>query len=192
MEFFDNLASYDITWQFASKDDEWQKNKEEKIMAISTYKVFLMQKNTSTNQFEKLVNIKATPDLIGQPEQIEVTTMSDRSQKFIPGVEQMEALVFTCNYTKEAFKKLWDMRNKEGEFAVFFGGEDYNGEAKPTGQDGVVTFKGTLSPSIPGGAVNEVVEMTVNFFVSSELVWYEDASVLPMSTGSLGYIPSGY
>ena len=151
-------------------------------MAISTYKVFLMKRNKENNQYEKLVDIKATPDLIGQPEQIEVTTMSDRSQKFIPGVEQMEALAFTCNYTKADFKKLWDMRNQEGEFAVFFGGEEqYNGETKPTGTDGVVTFKGTLSPSIPGASVNEGVDITINFFVSSELVWHENAFALQVT-----------
>ena len=35
-------------------------------MAISTYKIFLMQKNTSA--WEKLIDIKEFPDLGGEPE----------------------------------------------------------------------------------------------------------------------------
>ena len=40
-------------------------------MAISTYKVFLMKKGTST--YEKLVDIKDFPDLGGAPEMLETT-----------------------------------------------------------------------------------------------------------------------
>ena len=44
-------------------------------MAISTYKIFLMKKSTST--YEKLIDIKEFPDLGGAPEMLETTTLSD-------------------------------------------------------------------------------------------------------------------
>jgi hypothetical protein len=124
------------------------------------------------------VDIKSYPDLIGSPAQIEVTTMSDRSQKFIPGVEEMGELSFTANYTAESFKTLWDLRNTDLELAVFFGGDDSSGVAVPTGDDGVVTFGGQISPSIPGGGVNAAVDMNISVFVSDEMIWYEDATAI--------------
>ena len=53
-------------------------------MAISTYKVFLMKKSTST--YEKLVDIKEFPDLGGEPEMLETTTLSDNMQTYIAGI----------------------------------------------------------------------------------------------------------
>ena len=47
-------------------------------MAISTYKVFLMKKKTTPEEtYEKLVDIKEFPDLGGEPEMLETTTLSD-------------------------------------------------------------------------------------------------------------------
>ena len=50
-------------------------------MAISTYKVFLMKKKTTPEEtHEKLVDIKEFPDLGGEPEMLETTTLSDNMQ----------------------------------------------------------------------------------------------------------------
>ena len=67
-------------------------------MAISTYKIFLMMKETST--YTKLVDIKDFPDLGGAPEMLETTTLSDKMQTYIPGIQSIDALEFTANYTK--------------------------------------------------------------------------------------------
>ena len=66
-------------------------------MAISTYKVFLMKKETSN--YTKLIDIKDYPDLGGAPEMLDTTTLSDRATTSIPGIQQMDALAFTANYT---------------------------------------------------------------------------------------------
>lgn len=88
-------------------------------MAISTYKIFLMKKSTST--YEKLIDIKEFPDLGGAPEMLETTTLSDNMQTYIPGVQSLDALEFTANYTKEDFTKLKALEGQECEFAVWFG-----------------------------------------------------------------------
>ena len=75
-------------------------------MAISTYKIFLMMKETST--YTKLVDIKDFPDLGGAPEMLETTTLSDKMQTYIPGIQSIDALEFTANYTKEDYDKLID------------------------------------------------------------------------------------
>ena len=73
-------------------------------MAISTYKIFLMKK--SSPAYEKLIDIKDFPDLGGAPEMLETTTLSDNMQTYIPGIQSLDALEFTANYTKEDFTKL--------------------------------------------------------------------------------------
>ena len=63
-------------------------------MAISTYKIFLMQKNTSA--WEKLIDIKEFPDLGGAPEMLETTTLSDKMQTYIPGIQSLDSLGVHC------------------------------------------------------------------------------------------------
>lgn len=59
-------------------------------MATSTYMTFLMHKNNST--YEKLIDITEFPDLGTDPEMLETTTLSDRMQTFIMGIEGNEAI----------------------------------------------------------------------------------------------------
>ena len=128
-------------------------------MAISTYKIFLMKKSTSA--YEKLIDIKEFPDLGGAPEMLETTTLSDNMQTYIPGVQSLDALEFTANYTKGDFTKLKALEGQETDFAVWFGGTVEGGTLTPTGSDGKFEFKGQLSVFPVGGGVNEVVDMTV-------------------------------
>ena len=136
-------------------------------MAISTYKIFLMMKNSST--YEKLIDIKDFPDLGGSPEMLETTTLSDKMQTYIPGVQSLDALEFTANYTKEDFAKLKALEGQEKEFAVWFGGTEEGNVLTPTGTDGKFQFKGQLSAFPVGGGVNEVVDMTVTIAPSTPI-----------------------
>lgn len=140
-------------------------------MAISTYKVFLMMKNDST--YEKLIDIKDFPDLGGAPEMLETTTLSDRMQTYIPGIQSLDALAFTANYTKEDFIKLKDLEGVEHEYAVWFGGTEAAGVVTPTGSDGKFNFKGQLSAYPVGGGVNEVVDMNVTIAPSTPITMAE-------------------
>lgn len=136
-------------------------------MAISTFKTFLMKK-TSTS-YEKLTDIKDFPDLGGSPEMLETTTLSDKMQTYIPGIQSSEALEFTCNYTKADFDKLQKLAGTEGEFAIWFGGTESGGTITPTGSEGKFEFKGCLSVFVVGSGVNEVVEMTVTIAPSTAI-----------------------
>ena len=75
-------------------------------MAISTYKVFLMKKGTEPDTYEKLVDIKEFPDLGGEPEMLETTTLSDNMQTYIAGIQSLDGLSFTANYDMTDFQKL--------------------------------------------------------------------------------------
>lgn len=134
-------------------------------MAISTYKAFLMQKNSSS--YEKLIDIKEFPDLGGAPEMLETTTLSDRMQTYIPGIQSIDSLEFTANYTLAEYQKLKKMEGTEKEFAIWFGGTESGDTVTPTGTDGKYKFKGQLSVYVNGGGTNEVVEMTITIAPSS-------------------------
>lgn len=135
-------------------------------MAISTYKVFLMKKDTQ-GTYEKVVDIKDFPDLGGTPEMLDTTTLSDRMKTSIPGIQSLDALEFTANYTKEDFKKVYALRDKEEEYAVWIGGTEKPGSVTPTGEDGKYEFKGKLDVYVKGGGVNEVVDMVITIGAST-------------------------
>ena len=140
-------------------------------MAISTYKIFLMMKKEAS--YEKLIDIKDFPDLGGAPEMLETTTLSDKMQTYIPGIQSLDALEFTANYTKEDFTKLKALEGVEHEYAVWFGGTEEANVLTPTGTDGKFQFKGQLSAFPVGGGVNEVVGMTVTIAPSTPITMAE-------------------
>lgn len=127
-------------------------------MARSTYGIYLMHKVSDT--YEKLIDIKDFPDLGGAPEMLETTTLSDKMQTYIPGIQGLDGLEFTANYTKADFTKLKALAGMDESYAVFFG-ED--------GTDGKFEFKGSLSVFPVGGGVNEVVGMTVSIAPSTPI-----------------------
>ena len=127
-------------------------------MAISTYGIYLMHKVSDT--YEKLIDIKDFPDLGGAPEMLETTTLSDKMQTYIPGIQSLDGLEFTANYTKADFTKLKALEGKDESYAVFFG-ED--------GADGKFEFNGSLSVFPVGGGVNEVVGMTISIAPSTPI-----------------------
>jgi hypothetical protein len=139
-------------------------------MARSTYLCFLMMKAETGDTYEKLIDIKSFPDLGGAPEMLETTTLSNKMQTYIPGIQSLDALEFTANYTLEDFRKLNALRGVEHSYAVWLGGtENATGDPTPTGTDGKYEFKGQLSAFPVGGGVNEVVDMTVTIAPSTPI-----------------------
>ena len=135
-------------------------------MAISSYKCFLMKKGTG-DAYEKLIDIKEFPDLGGAPEMLETTTLSDKMQTYIPGIQSSDALEFTANYTKTDYETLAALAETEADYAVWFGGTESGGVVTPDGSNGKFAFKGYLSVNVNGGGVNEVVEMTITIAPST-------------------------
>lgn len=144
-------------------------------MAISTYKIFLMQSADGKSTWEKLINIKDFPDLGGTPEMLETTTLSDGMQTYIPGIQSLDALEFTANYNLEDYKKLKQMKGTEKHLAVWFGGTESGDTVTPTGTDGKFKFKGQLSVYPVGGGVNEVVDMKITIAPSTPITLDEGA-----------------
>lgn len=138
-------------------------------MAISTYKIFLMMMQASGSTYAKLVDIKDFPDLGGAPEMLETTTLSDKMQTYIPGIQSLDALEFTANYTKTDFDKLKALEGQTKKFAVWMGATESGGTLTPSGSDGKFEFEGQLSVFPVGGGVNEVVDMTITIAPSTPI-----------------------
>lgn len=142
-------------------------------MAISTYKVFLMHKAAAADAYTKLIDIKEFPDLGGEPEMLETTTLSDKMQTYIAGIQSLEGLSFTANYDKADFSKLKALEGKKEQYAVWFGGTEAGGVVTPDGSNGKFSFDGELSVYPVGGGVNEVVDMNITIAPSTVITFAE-------------------
>jgi hypothetical protein len=137
-------------------------------MAISTYGVCLMKKGTGET-YEKLIDIKDFPDLGGAPEMLETTTLSDKMQTYINGIQGSDALEFTANYTKTDFTTLKALEGTDTGYSVWLGVVDTLGVITPDGADGKFSFTGQLSAYPVGGSVNGVVEMKITIAPSTAI-----------------------
>lgn len=123
-------------------------------MAINTFGVELHW-GESAETVAKVIDIKDFPDMIGEPEMLETTTLSDAQVTNIPGIKSSDMLTFTYNYTKEDFTKVEADANKALHYALIF-------------SDGSkFTWQGQHSSGLPGKGVNEVIEATVNIAAST-------------------------
>lgn len=124
-------------------------------MAISSYKVELHNSATAEGSFAKFCDIKDFPDLFGEPNTLETTTLSDSMQTFIAGIKQMDALAFTMNWDKTIAEKIKNMEGTTSYWKVKF-------------SDGAeFSFAGEPSLGVTGKGVDEVLEMTLTIVPSS-------------------------
>lgn len=141
-------------------------------MATSTYKTFLMHKGSSESAYQKLVDITEFPDLGGEPEFLDTTTLSDKMRTFILGIQNNEGMVFSANYDKSDYTALKALEDQEEDYAVWFGGtEAQDGTVTPSGTDGKFSFKGQLSVRVTGAAVNEVRGMSISIAPSTTIAF---------------------
>lgn len=127
-------------------------------MAISTQGVTLKW-GTSPESLNKKIDIKNFPDLGGAPEMLETTTLSDDTQTYILGIQSLDALEFTANYTKEDYEAVLADAGKDLYYALEFG---------QNGSEGVFEWQGQHTVWVTGGEVNGVVEMVVSIAPSTK------------------------
>lgn len=123
-------------------------------MPISTFGVSLRW-GKSVEAAEKVVDIKDFPDLIGEPNLLETTTLADPAVTHIPGIKSSDLMAFTCNYTKEDFTAV----NGDANTALYYVLEFSDGSK--------FTWQGQHTCGVPGKGVDEVVEFTINIVPST-------------------------
>lgn len=138
-------------------------------MAISTYKTYLMHGTGTTPTWSKLLDIKSFPDLGGDPETIDVTTLSDPMRVFIEGIKNTGNLQFTANYSSSDYSTIKGLAGKREKFSVWFGASTSNEVDTPDGSRGKFDFEGTISAYVTGGGVNEAVNMNVTVVPATKI-----------------------
>lgn len=108
----------------------------------------------------KLCPIKSFPALGGAPEQIEVTDLEDEAQAYVPGVQSMDAMDFTANYTLESFTAVKASAGKPGKYRINLGKDAANG---------IASWEGQHSVYVNEGEVNGAMEMTISVSPSTKI-----------------------
>lgn len=129
------------------------------IKAVSTIGTIL-EKSSDGTTWTKLCKIKSYPALGGAPDQLESTDLEDESQTFVPGVQTMDAMEFTANYTLESYQSVKDTEGTPLYYRIKMG---------DAGADGVATWQGQHYVYINEGAVNAVREMTISVSPSTKI-----------------------
>ena len=110
--------------------------------------------------WSKLCKIKSYPALGGAPDQLETTNLEDESQTFVPGVQSMDAMEFTANYTLAAYTTVKAKAGKALKYRLKMGKD---------GVDGVATWDGQHAVYINEGEVNGIREMTLSVSPSTKI-----------------------
>ena len=100
-------------------------------MAKCTNVTYLMhEKADAPGTFEKLIDITEYPDLGGEKEKLDVTTLSDTKKRTINGIEDTGDLAFKAWYEKADYKKLLDLQEagKVDKYQLWFGEEGVDGK----------------------------------------------------------------
>lgn len=113
---------------------------------------------TTAGSLTELCKIKTFPQLNGEREQIESTDLTDSAQTFVPGVQSVESMQFTCNFTLDAYTSLKTKALTDGFFELDFA----SAGAK-------ATWEGQYDVYISEGEVNGLIEMVLVCYPSTEV-----------------------
>lgn len=127
--------------------------------AVSTIGTIL-KAGAAKASLAQLCKIKSYPDLGGAPEQLETTDLEDEMQTFVDGVQSLDTMEFTANYTKESYAEVLASVETEQKYQLEFG---------EAGADGIFSWTGTHSVRVTGGEVNAVREMVITCTPSSKI-----------------------
>lgn len=131
------------------------------VQGISSYMTYLKW-GTSPSSMTKVVDIRDYGDLSGEPNMIDITTLSHRREVQISGILTGDNITFTANYTKENYAACSIDEDKPLFYSVTF-------------QDGSgFTWQGSHRLSVSGKGVDDAVDFVINVAVSTDMEWFED------------------
>ena len=127
-------------------------------MATISKGITLGYKNGSSSSFVELTNLQEIPELGGETEAIEITTLEDAAHKYTDGIKNYgDSLVFKFLYEKEQFTTLQTL----GEVTW-----------RVTLPDGTTcSFSGNGSVKLAGVGVNNVLTYTLSIKPTSDMGW---------------------
>lgn len=129
------------------------------VKAVSTIGTTLEVSSDGTT-WEKLCKIKSYPALGGAPDQLETTDLEDEVQTFVLGVQSLDSMDFTANYTLATYTAVKAKAMTDLHYRLKMGKD---------GKDGVATWDGQHSVYVNEGEVNGVREMTISVSASTKI-----------------------
>lgn len=129
-------------------------------MAVISKGITLSYKNGSVPDFIQLNDLMEIPELNGDTEAIEITTLADAAHMYTDGIKNYgDSLAFKFLYASSQFMQL-------------NGGKDESWTWQVTLPDSTkCTFSGTHSVKLDGVGVNAALTYTLNIKPNSEMSW---------------------
>ena len=128
-------------------------------MAVISKGITLSYKNGTTSEFKVLTNLQEIPELGGESEALEITTLADAAHMYTDGIKNYgDSLAFVFLYDVAQFRELNTLTGVS-EWKVTL----------PDGQ--TCTFGGTSSIKLSGVGVNAALTYTLAIKPNSEMVW---------------------
>ena len=129
-------------------------------MAVISQGIVLKYKQVGTETSPTiLTNLQEIPELGGDTEAIEITTLADTAHKYTDGIKNYgDSLTFKFLYDVTQFKTLNNV-DGECEWEVVLP------------EDSTCTFRGTCSVKLDGVGVNAALTYTLNIKPTSDMIW---------------------
>lgn len=128
-------------------------------MAVISKGITLSYKNGEAGEFVALTNLQEIPELGGEVEAIETTTLADAAHTYTDGlINYGDSLAFKFLYEADQFSTLHGLEGVS-EWKV----------ALPDGE--ACTFSGSSSVKLDGVGVNAVLTYTLSIKPNSEMIW---------------------
>ena len=128
-------------------------------MAVISKGIVLGWIDAETTMFHELTNLMEIPELGGDTEAIEITTLADAAHKYTDGIKNYgDSLAFKFLYEKTQFAELSALTGSR-EWVV----------SLP--DDTECHFCGTSSVKLDGVGVNAALTYTLNIKPNSSMIW---------------------
>ena len=128
-------------------------------MGVLSKGITLSYKTSSAGEFTQLNNLQEIPDLGGETEAIEITTLADDAHMYMDGIKNYgDSIPFKFLYDKTQFETLVGLTGTVNW--------------KVTLPDTTAcTFSGTCSVKLDGAGVNAALGYTLSIKPNSAMVW---------------------
>ena len=128
-------------------------------MGVLSKGITLSYKTSSAGEFTQLTNLQEIPDLGGETEAIEITTLADEAHVYMDGIKNYgDSIPFKFLYDKTQFETLIGLTGTVNW--------------KVTLPDTTTcTFSGTCSVKLDGAGVNAALGYTLSIKPSTAMAW---------------------
>lgn len=150
---------------------------EDEKMAVLSNVSYLYRKANGTTSFVKVTDITSVPDLGGAPEQIDITTLSDRKQKNMNGIQSVSSHEFGAWYDSAVYDTLQQIQEDDYDKTSVSQLDTYQLWIGENGVGGKFEWQGKLSVYVGGYESNAAIPMTITISDEGEEAIHKVESV---------------